>query len=130
MVIGLPAWSVRAVKSPFLSAAVGTLVVNTCPCRSRKLSQLKNQKVLSLIRGPPADAPNWFCVNGAGSFLAPPRIWEAFKKYAFAFNILLRRYSWASPWIRLIPVFVLKLITPPDNLHHSGSRALVCMFIS
>src|ERR1700757_1221420 len=126
MVIGLPAWSVRPLKSPFLSAAVGTLVVNTCPCRSRKLSQLKNQKVLSLIKGPPADAPNWFCVNCGGSFLTPPRICEALKKYSFELKTLLRKYSWASPWIWLLPDFVLRLITPPENLPHSGPNALVC----
>src|SRR5712691_3216681 len=126
MVTGLPAWSARPVKSPFLSAAVGTLVVNTCPCRSRKLSQLKNQKVLSLIRRPPADAPNWFCVNGKGLFLIPARIWEALRKYSFALKTLLRKYSWTSPWIWLLPDFVLRLITPPENLPHSGPKALVC----
>src|SRR5258708_18675879 len=103
MVFGLPAWSVRPVKSPFLSAAVGTLVVNTCPCRRRKLSQLKNQNVLSLIRRPPAVAPNWVWVNGGGSFLAPPRIWEALKKYSFAFKTLFGKYLWASPLGLFVP---------------------------
>src|SRR4029077_6984461 len=126
MVIGLPAWSVRPVKSPFLSAAVGTLVVNTCPCRSRKPSPLKNQNVLSWMRRPPADAPNWFCVNGGGWFLTPARIWEALRKYSFALKTLLRRYSWTSPWILLVPDFVLRLITPPENLPHSGPKELVC----
>src|ERR1700751_1786078 len=39
---------VMAEKSPARSAAVGTVVVNAVPVRSRKPSQLKNQNVLSL----------------------------------------------------------------------------------
>src|ERR1700693_1820418 len=87
-----------AEKSPDSSAGVGTVVVNAVPVRKRNPSQLKNQKVLSrpsysfgTTRGPPAFAPNWFCVNG-GLF------WPAlFKKKSLASSTLFRRYSYASP---------------------------------
>src|SRR6267142_916398 len=70
-------------KSPALSLASGTVAVNGWPVRRRKLSQLKNQK------------------------------------------ILLRTYSYASPCSEFVPDFVLKLVTPPENLPHSGPRLLV-----
>src|ERR1700722_11231897 len=54
--VGTPA----AEKSPVRSAAVGTVVVNTVPDRSRYASQLKKKKVLSLIAGPPNVTPYWF----------------------------------------------------------------------
>jgi hypothetical protein len=67
---------------------------------------------------PPADVPNWFCVNAGGSFLAPPRIWEALSKYSFALKTLLQvLVRFAADLVG--PGFVLRLITPPENLHLS-----------
>src|SRR6266700_491895 len=57
----------------------------------------------------------------------PTEVWPArpFKKKSFALKILLRRYSYASPCSELVPAFVLRLVTPPENLPHSGPRLLV-----
>src|SRR5216684_8841317 len=113
-------------KSPILSLASGTVAVNGWPVRSRKLSQLKNQNVLlrpplrERFTGPPAFAPNWFCTQGGLDF--PP----ALRKKSLALKILLRMYSYASPCNEFVPDFVLKLVTPPENLPHSGPRLLVC----
>src|SRR5713101_4403978 len=113
-------------KSPALSFASGTVAVNAWPVRSRKPSQLKNQNVLlrpplrEKFIGPPAFAPNWFCTQGGLDF--PP----ALRKKSLALNILLRTYSYASPCNEFVPDFVLKLVTPPENLPHSGPRLLVC----
>src|SRR6266481_4210220 len=112
-------------KSPALSLASGTVAVNGWLVRSRKPSQLKNQNVLfrppscEKFTGPPAFAPNWFCTQGGLDFPA------ALRKKSFALKILLRRYSYASPCNEFVPDFVLKLITPPENLPHSGPRLLV-----
>src|ERR1700741_4228934 len=61
-------------KSPVLSFPSGTVAVKGWPVRRRKLSQLKNQKVLlwrplrEKLTGPPAFAPNWFCTHGGLDF--------------------------------------------------------------
>src|SRR6202008_4335605 len=80
-------------KLPPRSAPVGTLVENTVPERRRKLSQLKNTNVLSLITAPPMSAPNWFCVKGGGVFELPVDSSCRLLKYSLALNALLRRYS-------------------------------------
>jgi hypothetical protein len=107
------------------SCASGTVAVNGSRVRNRKPSPLKNQNVLfrppkrEMFNGPPALPPNWFCTHGG---LARP---TAFKKKSFALKILLRRYSYTSPCSELVPAFVLRLVTPPENLPHSGPRLLV-----
>ena len=112
-------------KLPTLSCASGTVAVNGSRVRSRKPSPLKNQNVLlrppnrETFRGPPAFAPNWFCTHGG---LALP---TELRKKSFALKILLRRYSYASPCSELVPAFVLRLVTPPENFPHSGPRLLV-----
>src|SRR3989454_12745427 len=112
-------------KSPILSFASGTVAVNGWPVRSRKLSQLKNQNVLlrpplrEKFTGPPAFAPNWFCTQGGLDFSA------ALRKKSLALKILLRTYSYVSPCSEFVPDFLLKLVTPPENLPHSGPRLLV-----
>src|SRR5258708_1220191 len=112
-------------KLPAASFASGTVAVKGWPVRSRKPSLLINQNVLfrrpkcGMFKGPPAFAPNWFCTQGGLDLPA------AFKKKSFALKILLRRYSCTSPWMELVPVFVLRLVTPPENLPHSGPRLLV-----
>src|ERR1700687_6243007 len=114
-----------AEKSPAISLASGTVAVNVWPVRSRKPSQLKNQKVLvqswcRILTGPPALIPNWFCTHGGRDRPV------ALRKKSFALKILLRKYSYASPCTEFVPDFVLRLITPPENLPHSGPRLLVC----
>ena len=43
------------------------------------------------MTAPPMVAPNWFCVNGGGSFVLPVAISEFLLKNSFELKILLRR---------------------------------------
>src|ERR1700730_12692652 len=78
-----------------------------------------------MISGPPAFAPNWFCVKAGALFGCLLRISLALLNGSFAFRTRFRRYSYASPCKPLLPDFVLRLMTPPENLPQSDPRLLV-----
>src|SRR5947208_8764272 len=101
-------WEPRyALKSPFLNSVVGVVSrkFDAALCTRKPLYQPK-KNVLSLRIGPPAVAPNSFCLLRGVLEAKNPR----------ASNPSLRKYSYTEPCNWLVPDFKVKLVKhAPDG---------------